>query len=106
MAANKRRPRGERWRTNAKAAGHVIEAKRARLGLTYEKLGELAGTNRATAHRVAHGASPEISAGEFLAICRALKVNPFDAWYGQPEQEESEPPISSERPSSRTPAAR
>lgn len=78
-----RKHRSERYRENAEAAGRRIRFAREEAHLTQEQLARRAGVGVTQISRLETHDVIEVQIGAFLAICRALGLDPYWVWYGE-----------------------
>ena len=94
--AEVKRKRSERYKDAVKFFGMRMALRRRECELTVRDLEERTGIDKATLSRIAAGEQPEMTVGNFFAICEALAMDPLQAWYGPTgKPRRSEPPPAS-----------
>lgn len=78
-----KRDRGKKWANAAKAAGLRLKAERIGAQFSLDRVAEMAGSDKGSISRLEHGLLPEVAAGLFFDVCRALGLDPAAVWWGR-----------------------
>lgn len=97
-----------RYKDPVRLVGKRFGLRREERGLTVTELARRAGIGKSAMSRIEAGTQPQLSAGDFFAICEALEMDPRKAWYGEDgapaaKQPTVPPPAESSRRASAPP---